>query len=261
MLKSKIHKFITQNPIFLKFIYGIIILNVLTVVLSSYKEIHHQFETYFDYFELFSIIIFSLEYIIRLWASDIEYKTGSSITKRIKFFFSTDGLIDLFAILPFYLPLFFVFDSRVLRILRLFRLLRIFKLGRLSKSLKIITNVFKESKSELLITLFVTFILLTLSSTLMYYVENEAQPEKFENIGQSFWWAVCTLTTVGYGDVYPITGLGKVLSSIVTLIGIGFVALPTAIISSAFINNIQKNKDSKHKCECPNCGEKFTTKN
>jgi hypothetical protein len=104
MFKSKIHKFITQNPIFLKFIYGIIILNVLSVVLSSYKEIHHQYETHFNYFELVSIIIFSLEYIIRLWTSDIEYKTGTPITKRIKFFFSSVGLIDLFAILPFYLP-------------------------------------------------------------------------------------------------------------------------------------------------------------
>jgi voltage-gated potassium channel len=260
MFKSNIHKFITQNQIFLKFIYVIIILNVLSVVLSSYKEIHHQYETHFNFFELVSIVIFSLEYIIRFWTSDIEYKTGTSLTKKIKFFFSTFGLIDLLAILPFYLPLFFAFDLRVLRILRLFRLLRILKLGRLSKSLKLISNVLKDSKSELSITLFVTFILLTLSSTLMYYVENGAQPDKFENIGQSFWWAVSTLTTVGYGDVYPITGLGKILSSIVAIIGIGIVALPTAIISSAFINNLQKNKESKNECKCPNCGEKFTKK-
>jgi len=139
----------------------------------------------------------------------------------------------------------------------LFRLLRIFKLGRLSKSLQTITSVLKESKSELSITLFVAFILMILSSTLMYYVENEAQPDKFENIGQSLWWSVATLTTVGYGDIYPITGLGKVLSSVIALIGIGFVALPTGIISSAFISRMQKEKESRKECKCPNCGTEF----
>lgn len=260
MLKSKIHFFINQSPIFLKFIYCLIIINVLSVILSSYKELHSQYQIVFDNFEIFSIIIFSTEYILRFWTSDLEYKSGTAITKRVKFCFSNFGIIDLLAILPFYLPLIFVFDLRVLRILRLFRLLRIFKLGRLSKSLKIITNVLKETKSELSITIFITFIMLILSSTLMYYTENEAQPEKFENIGQSLWWAISTLTTVGYGDVYPITGLGKLLSSFVALIGIGFVALPTAIISSAFINNIQKEKEIKSDCLCPNCGTKFKTK-
>ena len=166
-------------------------------------------------------------------------------------------MIHLFAILPFYLPLFFKFDLRVLRILRLFRLLRILKLGRLSKSLQTITSVLKESKSELGITIFVAFILMILSSTLMFYVENEVQPEKFENIGQAMWWSVATLTTVGYGDIYPITGLGKILSSIIALVGIGFVALPTGIISSAFISRMQSQKDSDKDCECPNCGTKF----
>ena len=109
--------------------------------------------------------------------------------------------------------------------------------------------------------MFVAFILLILSSTLMYYIENEAQPEKFENIGQAMWWSVATLTTVGYGDVYPITGIGKFLSAIIALIGIGFVALPTGIISSAFIERVQKEKEEKKKeneiCECPKCGNKY----
>jgi voltage-gated potassium channel len=96
-----------------------------------------------------------------------------------------------------------------------------------------------------------------LSSTLMYYVENEAQPDKFENIGQSLWWSVATLTTVGYGDIYPITGLGKFLSSVIALIGIGFVALPTGIISSAFIARMQKDKENEKECLCPKCGTKF----
>ena len=257
MLKSKIHKFIHSNSYFQKFIYTLIILNVFSLILSSYKEIYINFEIYFDDFETFSVLIFTTEYILRFFTSEYEYLEGSTLSKKLKFIFSTFGLVDLFAILPFYLPLIFPFDMRVLRILRLFRLLRIFKLGRLSKSLQTITSVLKESKSELSITLFVAFILLILSSTLMFYAENEAQPDKFENIGQSLWWSVATLTTVGYGDIYPITGLGKILSSIIAIIGIGFIALPTGIISSAFINRMQNEKLKKLECKCPKCGTKF----
>lgn len=257
MIKKKVYDFINLNSLFQKFIYTLIILNVLSLILASYKEIYTKYELFFENFELFSVIIFSAEYILRFWTADLDFEKGSPFSKRIKFSLSAFGLIDLFAILPFYLPLLFPFDLRVLRILRLFRLLRIFKLGRLSKSLQTITSVLKESKSELSITLFVAFILMILSSTLMYYVENEAQPDKFENIGQSLWWSVATLTTVGYGDIYPITGLGKILSSVIALIGIGFVALPTGIISSAFISRMQREKENGKKCECPNCGTKF----
>lgn len=256
-MKTKIYNFINKNEYFQKFIYSLIILNVLSLILSSYKEISSNFELYFENFETFSVIIFTIEYILRFYTADLEYQNGSPFSKRLKFSFSVFGLIDLFAILPFYLPLIFPFDLRVLRILRLFRLLRIFKLGRLSKSLQTITSVLKESKAELSITLFVAFILLILSSTLMYYVENEAQPDKFENIGQSLWWSVATLTTVGYGDIYPITGLGKILSSIIAIIGIGFVALPTGIISSAFISKMQNEKTTKPSCKCPKCGNEF----
>lgn len=257
MLKKKIYDFINLNSLFQKFIYTLIILNVLSLILASYKEVYAKYEFYFENFEFFSVIVFTAEYILRFWTADLNFEKSNPFSKRIKFSFSAFGLIDLFAILPFYLPLLFPFDLRVLRILRLFRLLRIFKLGRLSKSLQTITSVLKESKSELSITLFVAFILMILSSTLMYYVENEAQPEKFENIGQSLWWSVATLTTVGYGDIYPITGLGKILSSVIALIGIGFVALPTGIISSAFISKMQAEKENNKECKCPNCGTKF----
>jgi voltage-gated potassium channel len=259
-LKTTIFNFITYNQKFIKFIYGLIILNVLSLIIASYKEIYDENELFFDYFELFSVIIFTIEYVIRLWTADLAYEKGKGFSNRFKFIFSSEGLIDLFAIIPFYLPFLFPFDLRVLRILRLFRLLRIFKLGRLSKSMKTISTVLKETKSELSVTVFVAFILLVLSSTLMYYIENEVQPDKFENIGQSLWWSVATLTTVGYGDVYPITGIGKLLSSVIALIGIGFVALPSGIISSAFIDKMQKERDKnrmQEQCECPNCGTKF----
>ena len=135
--------------------------------------------------------------------------------------------------------------------LRLFRLLRLLKLNRHSKAVKLIGKVLKNTKNDILVTVFMVFILLILSSTLMYSIENDAQPEAFENIGQALWWAVATLTTVGYGDIYPVTGLGKLLSGIIALLGIGIVALPTGIISSAYIEEVQKRKNT---CECPKCG-------
>ncbi len=237
----------------------LIVLNVLSVVLVSFKEIRVGYSIAFTVFEMFSVAIFTLEYLARLWTSDLLFDEGSSLSRRLRFAFSWYGLIDLLAILPFFLPLIVKFDLRVLRIIRLFRLLRIFKLGRLSSSMKNIKSVLNETKAELAVTLFVAFILLTLSSTLMYYFENDAQPEAFSNIGQSMWWAVATLTTVGYGDIYPITGIGKFLGAIIALIGIGFVALPTGIISSAFIEKVQNEKKMKvasTSCECPHCGKK-----
>ena len=172
MLKKKVYEFINEDSWFQKFIYVLIILNVLSLILASYKEIFGSYKTVFELFELFSVMVFSLEYMVRLWTADLHFEKGTAFSKRLKFSVSTYGLIDLIAILPFYLPLFFPFDLRVLRILRLFRLLRIFKLGRLSKSLQTIMSVLKDSRSELSLTLFVAFILLILSSTLMFYVEN-----------------------------------------------------------------------------------------
>ncbi len=240
-MKQKAHALINSKT-FIKFIYALIILNVIAIVLESYKGLRVQFGDFFRVFEVFSVVIFTIEYILRLWTSE----------KKLKFAFSIFGIIDLVAILPFYLPFLFTFDFRFLRILRLFRMLRVFKLGRYSKSLRLISSVLKETRAELSITVFIAFILLVFSSTLMYYVENDAQPDKFASIGHSFWWAIATLTTVGYGDIYPVTGLGKILSAVIALIGIGFVALPTGIISSAFIERIKEDK--KEKCVCPHCG-------
>ena len=251
-MKKKVSAFINYNKYFIKFIYTLIVLNIVALILESYEELNVQYSVFFYYFEVFSVVIFTIEYFIRIWVSD---KTKEDKKERLNFAFSTLGIIDLIAILPFYLPFIFPIDLRIVRILRLFRLLRIFKLGRYSKSLKTIRYILKETKSELSITVFVTFVLMILSSTLMYYIEHDDQPEQFASIGDSFWWSIATLTTVGYGDVYPVTGLGKLLSGIIALIGIGFVALPTGIISSAFIDKIQSEKKQTKECNCPHCGK------
>lgn len=239
------------------FISGLIILNVIAVFLESYQSLSDQYITFFHAFEIFSIIVFSIEYVLRIWTADLLYPNMSKAKARITFVTSFFGLIDLVAILPFFLPFFIKIDLRILRSLRLLRLLRIFKLGRHSKSMRVVGEVLRETRHDLMVTMFVTTILLTMASVLMYNIENEAQPDKFQNIGQSLWWAIATLTTVGYGDIFPITPLGKLLSGFIALLGVGIVALPTGIISSAFVEKIQerkklekKRKDNPGVCPC-----------
>lgn len=259
-IKESVYYHLNYNNWVVKFIYALILLNVFALVLESYKDIQAVYEDWFYWFEVASVAVFTVEYFLRIWSADVaEDAKGGPLKSRIAFIFSTYGLIDLIAILPFYLPMFLVVDMRVVRILRLFRLLRIFKLGRFSNSMQLIGNILKETRSELTITIFTAFILIIFSSTLMFYIENEAQPDSFVSIGHSVWWSVATLTTVGYGDIYPITPMGKFLGAIIAIIGIGFVALPTGIISSAFISKIQENKEKnmKHICECPACGTRF----
>ncbi len=240
------------------FISILIIINVIALFLESYEHINETYKTLFWFIEIFSIIIFSIEYIIRIWTADLAYPSIKPFKARLKYIFSFMGVIDLLSILPFYLPYIIKIDLRVIRVLRLFRLLRLLKLNRHSNSLKLIINVFKRTKSDILITVFIVSLLLILSATLMYNIENNAQPEAFANIGEALWWAVATLTTVGYGDIYPVTGIGKILSGIIALLGIGIVALPTGIISSAYIEEIQynreKSKNNAHE-QCPHCGK------
>lgn len=245
-MKARIYEFINYNEALAKFIYGLIFLNAICLILESFKTLRIEYEFFFQTIEYFSIIVFTIEYITRIFVA----KEGHSGWKS--YVFSNYGVLDLLSILPFYLPLLFPFDLRMLRVLRLFRLIRIFKLGRYSKSFKTINEILKETKPELLITAFIALILVGLSSTLIFYAENEAQPDKFSSIIEAFWWSLGTLTTVGYQDAYPITPLGKFLSALIGLIGIGFVALPTGIISSALIEKVKENKDE---CiDCPNCG-------
>lgn len=238
------------------FDYSIILLiglNVLAVVLESYDSIIAKYGTYLNYFEVFSVVIFSVEYILRLWTADLKYKSSrSQFTSRFKYIFSFMAIVDLLAILPFYLPVLIPVDLRFLRLLRLSRLLRIFKYNRYSKALNLISKVVKDKAEELVATIFIMCFVILIASTLIYYFESEVQPEAFPNIVASFWWAVATLTTVGYGDIYPITALGKLLASIIAILGIGFVALPTGIISSGFMDEIKKKEEV---LVCPHCNK------
>lgn len=251
------------SRIFDLFIISLIILNVTAVILESFINIQTRYSTEFKLFEVMSVIIFSIEYILRLHTAIYKYKNESKFKSRIHYIFSASAIIDLFAILPFYIPFIIPIDLRFLRILRTLRILRILKIQRYSNSLTLIGRVLRKKKEDLIVTLFITGLLLLLSASVMYYIESDAQPDSFPNIIASFWWAIATLTTVGYGDVYPVTILGKILSGIIALLGIGIVALPTGIISSGFMNE-RENTNKEYKDEikyCKYCGKSINDSN
>ena len=227
--------------IFDKFVYLLIIANVLAMILESHVSIRNVYGDYFLIFEAISIYIFSFEYLYRIRLAYLDNR----LKGVWKYVFSTFGLIDLISILPFYLNQFVKVDGRFLRILRLFRLTRIFKLGRDSSSLKLFVKALKGVRNELKFTLFLSVLAILFSASAIYYLENEAQPDKFSSITESIWWATVSLATVGYGDVYPITAGGKIFASIISLIGIGIVAIPTGIISASFVEEIYQLRRKK----------------
>lgn len=241
-----------QSRIFDIFIVTLIFLNVIAVILETVEKLSSQFSQFFKIFEVFSVIVFTSEYLLRVWSCTKNLKYKRSISGRIRFILTPLALVDLFAILPFYFPLFIPFDLRFIRAIRLVRLFRLFKMGRYSESIKLFGRVLRAKKEELFITVFAVFILLTISSSLLYFVEHEAQPEMFSSIPAAMWWGVATLTTVGYGDIYPITTLGKFLGAIISLLGVGLFALPAGILSAGFIEEIRKSKEIVK--ICPHCG-------
>lgn len=230
------------------FITGLILLSIVTIVLESFAHLREIYGGYFDFFENITLVIFSAEYALRVWTADFKYKEAPSRSSAAWMFVSSGtGIVDLIAISPLFFHFMSFFglkefgksDFRFIRILKITRLLRIFKMNSFTNSITVVAEVFTEKRHDLGITLFVTFVLLLVSSTIMWYVEGPVQPELFPNILASFWWAVATLTTVGYGDVFPITPLGKFLSGLIALLGIGLVALPAGILSSAFIEKLE----------------------
>lgn len=236
------------------FMLGLIFLNVIAVIMGTVELLQSRWGYYFDLFEIFSVSIFSVEYICRIWSSVEDKRYSSPVYGRIKYALRFMTVLDLVAILPFFLP-FTTTDTRAIRVFRLLRLIRILRFGRYYSTLNLFASVIKKKKEELVLTSVLMAMLLVVSACVMYYCENEAQPENFSSIPQSMWWAVATLTTVGYGDIYPVTSLGKIFSGIISILGIGMFALPTGILGAGFIEEIQKKKTSKK--HCPHCGKEI----
>jgi len=237
------------------FILSLIVLNVAAVVLETVESIRSPYATLFYAFELFSVAVFSLEYVLRIWCCTENPRFSSSVLGRLRFMMTPMSLVDLLAVLPFYLP-FVQSDLRFLRSMRLFRIFRAAKLARYSESLQTFIDVLRLKKEDLVLMFFAIMILLVISSSLVYEAEHEAQPEAFSSIPAAMWWGIVTLATVGYGDVYPKTEPGKMIGSIVVILGIGLFALPTGVLAAGFAEVLarKKEKDKMKKMRCPHCG-------
>ncbi len=235
---------------------ALIILNVGLVIADTFA-LTATLRKIFSYVETVSVIVFTIEYILRVWTADLLFPGKKYPIAILKYIFSFLAIIDFLAIIPFYLPFIIPIDLRVLRMLRIIRLFRIFKINRYTDALTNIFKVFKDKKHELLSSIFVVLLLMIVAAVLMYNIENTAQPEVFKNAFDALWWALATLTTVGYGDIYPVTALGKLLSAVIALLGIGLVAVPTGIISAGFVEELSESKECKTIRYCPYCGEKL----
>ncbi|HYM92501.1 MAG TPA: ion transporter [Chitinophagaceae bacterium] len=234
------------------FIIILIILNVTAVMLETVPAIDTPLKKFFNDFDLVSVIIFTIEYILRVWSSNHDPKYKHSIHGRLRYMVSPAALIDLLAILPFYIHVFVGLDLRVLRILRLMRFFRLFRLTAYTKSTRLVLNVFKSRFHDLMLAFIMATFLIVIAACLVYFAEHNAQPDKFTSIPDTLYWAVITLTTVGYGDVYPITIMGKFFTVLILLAGVALLALPAGIITSGFIEELRKSRRPKI---CPHCGK------
>jgi len=220
----------------------LIILNAVAVVMGSDPAHFSQYQGAFHAFELFSIAVFTAEYLGRVWVApeNPRYAGQPAWSARLRYMVSAIALVDLVAILPAYLGMFFVIDLRYLRLLRLLRLL---KLTHYFRGLGIFIAVVQSEARTLASGVFTMAIMVIVAASLMYGLEHAAQPESFGTIGESLWWAVVTMTTVGYGDVYPVTTLGRILAAVIMLLGVGIVALPAGILAARFAEELQARRD------------------
>ena len=223
-------------PFFDKFIYLLVIFNLISMVIESEPDLSSETKNYLSIFEIFSIVVFTIEYFIR---SIVAIKNKKSYN------FSFFGIIDLISIIPFFFGKIIGFDGRFVRVFRLFRISRILKLGKFSKSFELLGQGVSNVKKELYITFFIAFIMLFFSASGIYYLENPEQPKAFSSITESFWWAVSSLTGVGFEEIFPKTFGGKLFGTFISLIGIGVVAVPTGIVSASFVEILEEEKSKK----------------
>jgi voltage-gated potassium channel len=226
--------------IFDYFLVVLIVLNVIAIMLATVNTIMAEYQHLFFVFEVFSVAVFTIEYGLRVWSSvEITDEQESHWKIRLRYMASPMALIDLAAILPFYLGLFINLDLRFLRVLRL---LRVMKLGRYSSAMQLLFDVIKQEYRILLASQFLLIMLMIIAASGIYLIEHQVQPEHFSSIPQSMWWAVVTLTTLGYGDVVPITAIGRFFAGTITILSLAMVALPSGILASSFSEHLRKRR-------------------
>ncbi len=217
------------------FIAVVICANILVTFLQTFDELTFLFPA-FHIIEVITILIFCVEYILRIWTADYLYPDKSEFRSRLRFLISFDGIIDLLTILPF----FFLSGMVIFRMLRVARIFHLFRLNARYDSFNVITTVLYEKRNQIISSVFIVLILMLASSLCMYSVEHDSQPEVFRNAFSGIWWSMSTLLTVGYGDIYPITTLGRIMAICIAYLGVGAVAIPTGIISAGFVEQYQR---------------------
>lgn len=217
------------------FIAIVICANILVTFLQTFDELALLFPA-FQVIEVITILIFCVEYVLRIWTADYLYPDKSEFRSRLRFLISFDGIIDLLTILPF----FFLSGMVIFRMLRVARIFHLFRLNARYDSFNVITTVLYEKRNQIISSVFIVLILMLASSLCMYSVEHDSQPEVFRNAFSGIWWSMSTLLTVGYGDIYPITTLGRIMAICIAYLGVGAVAIPTGIISAGFVEQYQR---------------------
>lgn len=224
-----------------KVLAAVILIGTAAVILDTEPELAGRYGLLFFAVELAIGIVFAIEYAARVWAAAECAGDRPDWRKRLRFVFSKSGLIDALVIVATLAP-FLGSEAIALRLLRLMRLLQLAKLGRLSAAMRHLVGAVSSRRDELALTILLALCLMTAGATALFWLEGEAQPDKFGSIPRALWWAVITLTTIGYGDVFPITPLGKVVAAMVAFTGIGLIAMPTGILAAAFSDAVQRNR-------------------
>ena len=220
----------------------IIVVNLAVIVLYTFQEAREAYGGLLLGVEAVTTAFLAVDYALRVWTARFLYPNHTEPKALVKYIFSFTGLVDLLSFLPYYLPVFFPAGAVAFRMFRVVRILRLFRLNKYYDALNVITEVVSSKRQQLLSSVFIILVLMVAASLCMYSLEHEAQPEVFVNAFSGLWWAVSTLLTVGYGDIYPVTFLGRVFSIVITFLGVGMVAIPTGIISAGFVDQYSRIK-------------------
>ena len=220
----------------------VLLINIVVTVLYTFDEMELRYGSTLLFLEAVTVAFFAVDYALRVWTAQFLRPNLSEARAIWKYVVSFTGIVDLLSFLPHYLPIFFPAGAAVFRMFRVVRIFRLFQINAYYDSLNVITEVITSKRQQLISSVFIISVLMLASSLCMYSVENEAQPDVFSNAFSGIWWAVSTLLTVGYGDIYPITNLGKIISIFITFLGVGMVAIPTGIISAGFVDQYSRLK-------------------
>ena len=219
-----------------------IVINLVVSVMYTFDDLHARFGPWLVTIEAVTVAFFAADFAMRLWTAKFLRPSLTEPRAVLRYIFSFSGLVDLLSFLPYYLPVFFPSGAVAFRMFRVARVFRLFRVNAYYDSLGVITQVISSKRQQLFSSVFILLVLMLASSLCMYSLEHDAQPEVFSNAFSGIWWSVSTLLTLGYGDIYPVTTMGKIFSIFITFLGVGMVAIPTGIISAGFVDQYTRIK-------------------